>query len=92
MSRGSRQRPGVPGGVVQGLRGFGGFEKTRKTLQSCMARLLRSYIHHFVQDVPVKQMAQGTYCLLPTRNGRRGKGEVKPPNSVQHATQGSADF
>ena len=60
MSRGG---PGVPGGL-------GGVwaekrlkhEKNGKTLRSCMARLLRSNIQDFVQEVPVGQMAQGTRC------------------------------
>ena len=52
----------------------------------------------FCAEVPVGQMAQGTPAVAHPpppqfRGGRRGKGEVKPPNSVQHATQGqgSAD-
>ena len=52
-----------------------------------MARLLRSNIQDFVQEVPVGQMAQGTpFRCLPWLVG---KGRLP---SVQHATQGSADM
>ena len=52
-----------------------------------MARLLRSNIQDFVQEV-LGQMAQGTpfRCLL---GGERGRLNLA---SVQHATQGSADI
>ena len=48
-----------------------------------MASLLRSNIQDFVQEVPVRQMAQGT-LPWPTPPPRfqvlgGGKGEVKPP-------------
>ena len=56
-----------------------------------MARLLRSYIQDFVQEEDKwRRVPPFGACRGPPR--RRGKGEVKPPNSVQHATQGSADF
>ena len=38
--------------------------------RSCMARLLRSNIQDFVQEVPVGQMAPPPRC----QGGRRGKG------------------
>ena len=60
-----QKSPEFEGVQVQGVQGVGGVfglktRKTRKTLRSCMARLLRSYIQDFVQEVPVGQMAQGT--------------------------------
>ena len=39
-------------------------KKTRKTVP-CMARLLRSYIQDFVQEIPVGQMAQSTPLRCP---------------------------
>ena len=76
-SRVSGQVEGVPGGVQGGPEVLGRKTakntKNRKTLRNCMASLLRSNIHNFVQEVPVGQMAQGTpfsSCW---------KGEVKPP-------------
>ena len=62
----SRQGPGFQGGprAVQGVQSIRGektvkHEKSRKTRRSCVARLLRSSIQDFVQEVPVGQMAQG---------------------------------
>ena len=64
-----------------------------------MARLLRRNIQDFAQEVPIKQMAQGTLCRClpwPTPVGDfkvlgGGKGEVKPPKCpARH--QGSADY
>ena len=59
MSRGG---PGVPGASRGGPQVFpkktSKNTKTTKTLRSCMARLLRSNIQDFVQEVA--QMAQGT--------------------------------
>ena len=57
--RGSRRGAG-------GFRGFGGLggKKRLKTRAAC--RLLRSNIQDFVQEVPVRQMAQGTpFRCLP---------------------------
>ena len=80
----------LPHKTLSKLGGVGGpgkkHEKTRKTFRSCMARLLRSYIQDFFRCPP-----------RPTpprrfQGGRRWKGEVKPSNSVQHATQGPADI
>ena len=52
-----------------------------------MARLLRSNIQDFVQEVPVGQMVQGTRfrCLpwpTPPKVLGGGKGEVKPPRTL----------
>ena len=45
-----------------------------------MARLLRSNIQDFVQEVPVGQMAQGTlFSVLAVTPFQKHKWEVKPP-------------
>ena len=54
-----------------------------------MARLLRSCIQDFVQEVPV---GQGTPFAAAYLDLKVEEGEVKPPNTVQHATQDSADI
>ena len=58
--------------------------KNQKNVPERMARLLRSYIQDFVQQVPVQQMALGARAPPPFRRF--------VVNSVQHATQGSADI
>ena len=83
FQRRSRGRPEVLGGKTAKTR------KTRKT-RSCVARLLRSSIQEFVQEVLVGQMAQGTpFRCLPWPPLTRGRLNLP---SVQHATQGSADM
>ena len=59
-------------------------------LKTAATSLLRSYNQHSVQQVPVGQ--NGSRYPLGGRSPARGKGEVKPPNTVQHATRGSADI
>ena len=70
-------------GCLGGSRGLGGVsggsgqkhEKTRKTLRSCMARLLRSNIQDFMQDAPV-----GKWLRVPPFSACRApQREVKPP-------------
>ena len=57
----------VPGRVRgHGTKKIINTKKPEKRFRGCMARLLRSNIQDFVQEVPVGQMAQGTpfRCLL----------------------------